>query len=166
MNTSFPYGIPTGTSKPKERRSYEPPGTTGSLGSVSPDFFSLEPQDYSVVKPVLDIIRTTTDASVAAQALKLLSTFHELLLILHQNGFPVRYLPPLHAVNISDGSILIEWIFADFRIGFTIESNSRQSGWYFVSNGGLGQSSNSGLIANTDIKGLLLRLVGIVLTMA
>lgn len=43
-------------------------------------------------------------------------------------------LHPLKFVKVDDGSILIEWIYSSFRIGFSVEKNEQDSFWYLVSN--------------------------------
>lgn len=44
-----------------------------------------------------------------------------------------KYIPPLSFHwSKEDHSLLIEWIFQDFRIGFNFEPDDNQSSWYFV----------------------------------
>ena len=43
--------------------------------------------------------------------------------IFPQMGLDLIYLPRLNAFNLEDGSVLIEWKFNDFRIGFGVELN-------------------------------------------
>ena len=74
------------------------------------------------------------------------------------------YLPSLQGFNVEDGSILIEWIFGDFRIGFNIEPNPNDSGWYLVSNKNLGEISASGYTSGIEIKNLILWLLNFILS--
>ena len=46
-------------------------------------------------------------------------------------------LPRLWAGNDEDGAILFEWIFADGRLGFNIESGLPESSWYIVTKPGI-----------------------------
>jgi len=105
--------------------------TTGGRLSM---FFSPVPGDSSLVKSAWDTIHQTEDPEVAEEARRVLSIIRETFLSFQQLGFDLGHLPPLRAFNVDDGSVLIEWIFGDFRIGFGIEPNSEDSGWYLVSN--------------------------------
>jgi len=49
-----------------------------------------------------------------------------------------------------DGSILVEWISSDFRIGFSIESILSDSSWYVISNSTLGDICESGYLFRED----------------
>lgn len=74
----------------------------------------------------------------------LLTTIQEVLTHFQQRGFDLLDLPQLRALLPSDGSVLLEWKFDDYRIGFTIEGNSEDSGWYLVSSRRLGDVTASG----------------------
>jgi len=77
----------------------------------------------------------------------------------------LSYLPRPQAFSSEDESILIEWIFSNFRIGFSIEPNSKDSSWYLVTKKELGEISASGLISekDVDVKILVLWLLSFVL---
>ena len=61
----------------------------------------------------------------------------------------VRNDKPLSISIIEDGCLLIEWIFPDFRFGFSMEKDLNESNYYFVSNKKYGELNVSGLI-NSD----------------
>lgn len=63
--------------------------------------------------------------------------------------------PPLLMHSLNDGSVLIEWIYPDFRIGFSFESNIKESSWYLVSNKHLNEISSSGLLDISEIDVLI-----------
>lgn len=75
-------------------------------------------------------------------------------LLNHSGNFP-----PLLMHSLSDGSILIEWIFPDFRIGFSFELIKEESSWYLVANKHLKEISSSGLLDFTEIDELLINLL-------
>lgn len=60
--------------------------------------------------------------------------------------FQLDHLPELYPVKVDDGSFLIEWIFEDFRIGFSIEPEIEESSWYLVSKNSLGATNAEGII--------------------
>ena len=43
-------------------------------------------------------------------------------------------LPPLLVNILDDGTILIEWIFPDYRISFAIEKDLKNSNWCLITN--------------------------------
>ena len=76
------------------------------------------------------------------------------------------HLPHLHAFDVQDGSILIEWIFDDFRVGFSIEPVPTESSWYLVSNAKLGYIGTSGDISQdeSETQNLMLELLTFVIS--
>lgn len=140
---------------------YEPPSETsgGSLGK----YLSRPLEDLSIVRSAWDTVRQTENQEIAQEARELLSIIREMITYSHQLGADLSHLPPLQAFNVDDGSILIEWIFSDFRIGFSIEPNSEDSGWYLVSNERLGEISAFGFTSSIDNNILVSWLLGFVL---
>lgn len=86
----------------------------------------------------------------ATQARQVLDFFREAV-----SSYNVRGLPPLEATEASDGSFLIEWMLKDRRLGFNIEPQGDDSGWYFVSSKEAGGRCASGGLASLDIRQLL-----------
>jgi hypothetical protein len=64
-------------------------------------------------------------------------------------------LPPLRTFRPEDGSVLMEWIFPDFRIGFSIDPVEEDSSWYLVSNSKLGNIMRDGYLSDVDIPKLV-----------
>lgn len=56
----------------------------------------------------------------------------------------------VHVAFPDDGSILVEWIDHDFRVGFSIERILSESSWYVVSNSTLGNISECGYLFQKD----------------
>lgn len=129
------------------------------------DIYSfIVPQEPSLIKSAWDTIRVTENREVAEEARGLVSVIQEIIATFQQSGFDLGYLPPLQAFNLDDGSVVIEWIFSDFRVGFNVEPNSDESGWYLVSNESLGAISASGFTSNIDVKRLILWLLNFILS--
>lgn len=74
------------------------------------------------------------DSDVKNQLNKLLSIIDKKISLAQQRDVDLSRMPPLHAHVDEDGSVLLEWIFSDFRVGFNIEPNPDDSGWHLVSN--------------------------------
>lgn len=43
--------------------------------------------------------------------------------------------PPMAASEDEDGTILVEWIFPDRRVGLTFDRDMTQSGWHYILDG-------------------------------
>jgi hypothetical protein len=63
-------------------------------------------------------------------------------------------MPPLKLTFLDDGSVLLEWIFDGRRLGFTIEEEPAESGWYYVSSERYGDFCESGSLK--DVKSRVL----------
>ncbi|MCJ7691152.1 MAG: hypothetical protein MUO60_17815 [Clostridiaceae bacterium] len=59
------------------------------------------------------------------------------------------YLTTAYTIR-DEGSISIEWLFEQFRIGISIETDIDESCWYFVSKPEVGGIMTSGLLLNND----------------
>ncbi len=68
--------------------------------------------------------------------------------------------PALEIVDADDGSVLIEWHFADRRLGFNIEPQEGQSGWYFAFSRDSGGQCGSGFLGSLHMKRLLALMLG------
>jgi len=102
--------------------------TTGdkSIGSSS---FSGESDPIGQAK---DIISKIENASVVEQTKSLLSAIQNMVQQIRQRKSELNDIPSMGACLEKDGSVLLEWTFPDFRIGFNIEPNPEVSGWHLV----------------------------------
>ncbi len=127
------------------------------LGARFPVPFGIQTYDsFNLVSGALRVANQATDKRIALEAKQLLLAFLEVIQSLEVE---VSNLPPLHAFKVDDSSLLIEWIFPDFRLGFSIEAEPQNSGWYLVATGNLGNIEASGAIIVQDRKKLLTWLV-------
>ena len=65
-------------------------------------------------------------------------------------------IPELWVIEEDDGSILFEWVFPSGRIGFNIESEATESGWYIVTTNGI---CGYGFLPKIGIRDLLFTLL-------
>lgn len=135
-------------------------GTSG--GNPFEDFF-VRNDGARIIEPALNIVQQNSDRVIKEAAKRLLGNIHNLVVRLQDAGTDFSRLPALNAFNPEDGSVLIEWTFPDYRIGFTFEQEEQESGWYLVSNVNLGQINASGYLSTVDNKMLLLWLLGFIL---
>ena len=116
----------------------------------SPLTFSLsgEPNPVRQAKAMASRI---ANPSAAKQVKKLLSAIQRLITLTQKQGVYVDQIPPLRATEADDGSVLLEWIFPDFRAGFNIEANAEDSGWHLVSSKRLGDIAISGPLSPMEV---------------
>ena len=112
--------------------------------------------ESKLIKGAWDATYRAPILEVASEARKLLMKLQETTSSLQLMGIDFDYVPILQLFHVDDGSILIEWIFSDFRIGFSIEPNFEESSWYLVSKKNMGGINASGNLENMDIKSLFL----------
>ena len=93
--------------------------------------------DINPTKKAAGIIPHIEDPAVAQQVVVLLSSIYAMTNLMRQRGYEFFNLPQLHASKDEDGSVIIQWIFPDFRIGFNLESNPSESGWHLISSSNL-----------------------------
>ena len=119
-------------------------------------------RELNIVKRARSVIPQIENEEVAKQVRKLLLIINVVVNIVEQEvGLDLNNISPLRAHVEEDGSVLIEWIFPDFRIGFNIEPNPDDSGWHLVSSKKLGDAIASGLL--TDMVGVVIQLIEYIL---
>ncbi|MCL4262231.1 MAG: hypothetical protein KJ069_03415 [Anaerolineae bacterium] len=125
--------------------------TDATIGSTL-SFYHLLAWEQDLFSNTWRVVEQIENQEVARGARELLRIIEELVSILRETGFDLNNLPPLHAFLVNDGSILFEWISSDFRVGFSVEPDLNESGWYLVSNKRLGEISASGYLEGADIE--------------
>lgn len=123
-------------------------------------------QTNPVIRVAWNTVGQLEDKKVAGEARRILSIIAETISIFQRRAVNLERLPQLHAFDVQDGSILIEWIFDDFRVGFSIEPIPSESSWYLVSNAKLGDIGESGYISQdeSETQTLMLRLLNFVMS--
>lgn len=128
----------------------------------APLFYKL-PNNADIFSQAIIEYQKIENSYVKKSTLKLLLTFQKTILnILKQIDFS-GHLPPLILQFLEDNSVLVEWIFKDFRIGFVIESDVAKSSWYLVSNSNLEEASASGILNLDNCELILQRIIEFVL---
>jgi hypothetical protein len=89
------------------------------------------------------------------QANTLLSTIEDVVSELQVYLIDLGRLPELSGSILDDGALALEWIFYDYRLGFSIEPDTQESLWYLVANEKFGEISASGSLANIDLNPLI-----------
>ena len=105
-----------------------------------------------IIKPVLQTINETKSKEVVNEAKDLISTIVDLTIDFQRLNIDIGKIPALNATNLEDDSLLIEWTFPTFRIGFVIETNKEDSIWYLVSTIEKTDFNKSGSLIDIDKK--------------
>ena len=95
------------------------------------------------------------NTEVADVAKDLLSRLEKCALKFEDAGFDLVRVPTLYAFVTENGGLLFEWMLSDFRIGFTIETNERESCWYVVTTEKMGSIRASGYTHGVNLDGMI-----------
>lgn len=150
---------------PQARRSKVPvsPVYQTSGGKPSLQYYPLL-NIPNLIRTALDVTHQTENRDIANEGKKVLLLIQEMVNSFKELKLDLGYLSPLNAYNVDDGSLLIEWVFRDFRIGFSYEPNPNESGWYLITNRTLGEISASGYLSNDNYESLILWLLNFALS--
>jgi hypothetical protein len=133
--------------------------TIGDESAVPPLFTG----DPDPIRQAREIIKQVDNPSVILQAERLLSTIQRMIQLIKESRPEVKDIPPLHVeFDGENESLLISWVFRDFRVGFNIELNEYESGWHLVTNKNLGDIAASGQLL--DIGNIVAVLINFILS--
>jgi hypothetical protein len=112
----------------------------------------------NLTQPAREVLLAISDAIVREYARTVLD------LLESQIGqiLNVEQLPFVRAIEADDRSLLIEWIFFHFRIGFSIEPDNAESSWYLVSDSSTGSIQAAGYLRDSNLEQLISWLVNYV----
>jgi hypothetical protein len=141
-------------------------GTSGTYPLSMPDTNSaysvtLRPINETVSTPAMlrpsaitgdayRVVSAFENREMAEVAEKLMRAIDQTLQIYEATGGNLDAIRPVRATLPEDGSIAMEWTNPDFRIGFNIETNPADSGWYLVTSQRLGEIGVHGQLASIE----------------
>jgi hypothetical protein len=138
------------------------PGTAGASGEASL-YFHAFPYDYNIFRGVNLDASQIPNEQLRKMTSQFLSDFQRVIMLNRTRIEGSGRLPPLKIRWLEDDSVLTEWIFKDFRIGFSIEPKEKESSWYLVANRNLDEVSTSGTLDLSGPESLLSNLLSFVL---
>ena len=102
---------------------------------ITPDlpYFRLLPSGINIFQNVYPLY-SQLDKELAKNTQSFITCFLEILTALNNQNAISNNLPQLVFTPFDDNTLLIEWIFKDFRIGFSIDKNPQESNWYLTTN--------------------------------
>ena len=130
----------------------------------SKKYFSLLPEYSILLGKTWKVGTEARNPSVAKQTRSLLLAMQNTMSAFEKWGFELGAAPSLKAYEDDDDSVLVEWIFTNFRIGFTIEPNPKESGWYLVSNKKIKERRAYGPLLKATLDKNLLWLLNFIIT--
>ena len=92
------------------------------------------------------------DPGVARNTAEVVSAIEEAAAALAASGGEVKMIPPVRATLQANGSVNLEWLKRDLRVGFTIETDPGDSGWYLVTSRDLGDTGAYGPLSSRWIR--------------
>jgi hypothetical protein len=145
------------------------PGSIASSGVPieGSHYFHIFPSDFNIFREVNSALFHIEDKQVRETTSKFLTTFQNIFVLNRERiQSSSQHLPPLRIRYLDDNSVLIEWIFKDFRIGFSIETQEDESSWYLISNSNLNETNAGGVLRRSEIESFLSTLLLVVLANA
>jgi hypothetical protein len=133
-----------------------------TIGSIRQHYVPL-PVGSDVLGVARELTLRIDNKDIARRARKLLSSIQEIISIFQKVRLDLSYIPPLRAFEADDGSVLFEWSFRDYRIGFSIEPDPQESGWYLITNQNLGEISAAGHISGVNLQTLIIWLFSFII---
>lgn len=131
------------------------------------EYYRVLTETSSILTEAWNATRTFKNKHLALEAQRLLVSFRKLVTDVHLLDFTLGTFPPLIATEVNENSVLVEWIFESFRIGFSIESCEADSSWYLVSDKSMGNANASGYLFDFEspqLRYIILLLLCFVLT--
>jgi hypothetical protein len=112
------------------------------------------PTTPTVLASAWELTTSLCASSVGKQAKILLESIQEWL-VFPRTQPEAGNLPELHSRLVEDGSVLFEWVLPQLRLGFGLEEDPSDSGWFLVTGDELGSISASGRIEGADLPRLV-----------
>jgi len=116
-----------------------------------------------IIEPALKVLSESKRPDVRKGVQEIISALMEIMIELSKSKFDVSSLPSLVAANLDDGSFLIEWLFTNYRVGFVVERELKESIWYLITRGESSDTNSSGSLDIPDKKDLLAQLISYVI---
>lgn len=122
-------------------------------------YVNIVSQNFNIFRHVLSEIKTIQNQVLKERLIYFVSIFMHILS--QYNGVP-NVLPSL-TITEDEDSVFLEWVFKDFRMGFTFCENEKESMWFLVSNRNLEELSVSGDLMKSDYYSIITKVIIFVL---
>ncbi len=113
-------------------------------------FYSL-PSNLNIFENVEKYLSKINDNKIKDFLIEFMHTFQEILIEKMTKVGIYNYLPQMTVEEQDEESIFLEWIFKDFRIGFSFEKKVDDSTWYMITNKNLEEFIVSGSLNKENV---------------
>jgi hypothetical protein len=134
--------------------------STISESAEEDDYFFIAGRSIDITRNARENARSIEDKSLAQETEITLAVIRKCV---EANSSDHNF-PSIHLFKPEDGSILIEWIFQNLRLGINIEQNKEESSWFFVTNENLGNINAYGHLESTIRKPVLKWLISFIIS--
>lgn len=129
--------------------------------SVEGYFYDM-PDNIKVFSNVIEYLSNIDSKNIKGFITELIKSFQEVLIKEYNEKYIYNHLPKMK-IEEQDDSIFLEWIFKDFRIGFSIEDEIDESTWYIITNVNLEEFTKSGYINKKNYCDIVFKIIKYVL---
>jgi hypothetical protein len=126
----------------------------GTWASSLPSRYFAETTKTDIISHALREIEFSKPQPMISLAIRILTIIQSKVNSFRAVSTYLDDLPQLRATAPEDDSLLIEWNFEGFRIGFNIEPDPNENSWYLISNT-LGKVNASGYLPDSDIESIV-----------
>lgn len=112
-------------------------------------------QSMNVFGNIVGEIVKIQNLFIRSQIINFVGEFTRILKALENSS---NYFPPFIMIEEED-SVFLEWVFKDFRVGFTFCENEDESMWFIISNRNLRELSFSGDLKMSDYYSIIVMAV-------
>lgn len=99
--------------------------------------------NIDIFRNVISHVSEISDKVLSKKLNEFIDVFMSILTNLSKSSDISNFLPPL-TIHNEENLVFLEWIFKDFRIGFSLEKEKNESMWFMVTNKNLEEFSISG----------------------
>lgn len=107
--------------------------STKSIKNLYKEYIDTLPMNLDVFSKVEAHIGEIDDQAIQKVIIQFVTRFNYVLKDLADSRVVYNALPPL-SLDIDEDTAFLEWIFKDFRIGFSLHKNEDQSTWFLITN--------------------------------
>lgn len=118
-------------------------------------YYTASSNNLNVFSSVFNVIREIDNSDLQNKLLLFISEF---MMILNQVRGSSNVFPSFILKN-DDDSLFLEWVFKDFRVGFTFCEDDNESMWFLVSNRNLEELSVSGDLNPSNYREIIIKIL-------
>ena len=125
--------------------------------------YTLIPTRLDIFRNINNKIKALKDEQIKKMVIEFVNTFYNTLNLANKYRNISNVLPAISLNENDDDSVLLEWNFKNFRIGFQIDKEPDDSYWFLVTNKNLEEFNVSGDIRRDGIDNVIIKILKYVL---